>query len=186
MADANTWERFKHGQETAFTLLYQEYAPVMFQYGCKLSQDRDLVKDCLQMVFLNIWKNKDHLPNPPSVLHYLLKALRNEIFKKTKDQSRFASFSDDTPLAVTNSIEAEWIALQTEESRQEKIKDILKRLPPRQKEVIFLKYYQNLSYEEMAAIMGIGQDSVYKLTYKAIEKLQQLFLLTFLLWLLSR
>ena len=48
--------------------------------------------------------------------------------------------------------------------------------------VIFLKYYQNLSYGEIAAIMGIEQDSVYKLTYKAIEKLQQLLLLSYLLW----
>jgi len=49
------------------------------------------------------------------------------------------------------------------------------QLPARQREVIFLKYYNNLSYEEIAGIMGIEQDSVYKLTYKALEKLQKLF-----------
>jgi RNA polymerase sigma factor (sigma-70 family) len=184
MTDADIWERFKAGSEADFTFLYQQYAPVLFKYGCKLSEDRDLVKDCLQLVFFNIWKNKDHLPAPPSVLHYLLKAIRNEIFKKAKVQTRFAAFSDDTPLEVTHSFETEWIASQAEEFRNEKINRVLQQLPARQKEVIFLKYYKNLSYEEIAAIMGIEQDSVYKLTYKAIEKLQQLFLLSGLLWLL--
>lgn len=85
-------------------------------------------------------------------------------------------------MEVTSSFESQWIDLQTEEARQEKIKSVLRRMPARQQEVIFLKYYQNLSYEEIAAIMGIAQDSVYKLTYKAIEKLQQLMLLSHLLW----
>ncbi|MGV3502692.1 MAG: RNA polymerase sigma factor [Adhaeribacter sp.] len=181
MAEADIWEQFRQGKEAAFTLLYQEYAPVLFQYGCKLSPDRDLVKDCLQMVFLNIWKNRSQLPAPPSVRHYLLKAIRNEIVKKTKDQSRFAAFPEEAALEVTSSFEAEWIDLQTEASRSEKIQDVLRRMPARQREVIFLKYYQNLPYQEIAAIMGIEQDSVYKLTYKAIEKLQQLLLLSLLL-----
>ncbi|MGV3639511.1 MAG: RNA polymerase sigma factor [Adhaeribacter sp.] len=181
MADAVNWEQFRQGKEAAFTLLYQEYAPVLFQYGCKLSPDRDLVKDCLQMVFLNVWKNRQQLPDPPSVLHYLLKAIRNEILKKTKDQSRFASFPEETALEVTSSFETQWIDLQTEESRNEKIQQVLRRMPARQREVIFLKYYRNLPYQEIAGIMGIEQDSVYKLTYKAIEKLQQLLLLGLLL-----
>jgi RNA polymerase sigma-70 factor (ECF subfamily) len=182
MTDADIWERFKEGSEPDFTSLYQKYAPVLFKYGCKLSEDRDLVKDCLQLVFFNIWKNKSQLPTPPSVLHYLLRAIRNEIFKKTKAQNRFATYSEDISLEVTKSVEAEWIDLQAEESRKEKINSLLQKLPARQREVIFLKYYQNLSYAEMAAIMGIEQDSVYKLTYKALEKLQQLFLLSTLLW----
>lgn len=182
MADADIWQQFRQGNEAAFTLLYQEYAPVLFQYGCKLSADRDLVKDCLQLVFLNIWKNKSKLPSPPSVPHYLLKAIRNEIFKKTKAQSRFAPFPEEAALEVTTSFESQWIDLQTEESQHEKIKSGLSRMPARQREVIFLKYYQNLPYEEIAAIMGIEQDSVYKLTYKALEKLQQLLLLMHLLW----
>lgn len=181
MAEADIWQQFRQGKEEAFTLLYQEYAPVLFQYGCKLSADRDLVKDCLQLVFLNIWKNKSKLPSPASVPHYLLKALRNEIFKKTKAESRFAPFPEEAAMEVTSSFESEWIDLQTQEARQEKLKSVLRRMPARQQEVIFLKYYQNLSYGEIAAIMGIEQDSVYKLTYKAIEKLQQLLLLSYLL-----
>jgi RNA polymerase sigma factor (sigma-70 family) len=184
MTDTDIWEQFKQGSERDFTFLYQRFAPVLFKYGCRLTNDRDLVKDCLQLVFFNIWQKKEQLTIPASVLNYLLKAIRNEIFKKSKNQHQFTSFTEDTPLEVTDSFETEWIALQSEESQRRKISLLLRKLPLRQQEVIFLKYYKNLSYGEIAGIMDIEQESVYKLTYKAIGKLQRLFLLTSLFWLL--
>jgi RNA polymerase sigma factor (sigma-70 family) len=184
MADEEIWERFKLGSETDFNDLYRHFAPLLFKYGTKLSADRDLVKDCLQLVFFNLWTHKARLHTPPSVLHYLLKAMRNELFKKAKSQRRFVPFTKDTPLDTTSSFETEWIMTQSEAARQAQVSRMLRQLPARQQEVIFLKYYQNLSYLEIAAIMGIGQESVYKLTYKAIEKLQKLRLLISLLGLL--
>jgi RNA polymerase sigma factor (sigma-70 family) len=184
MTDADIWERFKQGSEADFTFLYQHFAPQLFKYGCKLTDDRDLVKDSLQLVFFNIWKRKEQLLTPPSVLHYLLKATRNEIFKNTKSQRRFTAFTEDISLEVTSSFETEWISSQAEASLHQKVSLLLGKLPARQQEVIFLKYYKNLSYAEIAGIMDIEQQSVYKLTYKAIEKLQRLFLLTGLFWLL--
>jgi len=175
MEESEIWSNFKQGSEKDFTFLYRKYAPVLFKYGCKLSPDRDLVKDCLQLVFFHVWQNREHLSTPVSVKNYLLKALRHEIIKKTHPKEILQDLPDDYHAEVALSYESELISFQSEENTKSKIARLMAQLPARQREVIFLKYYNNLSYEEIAGIMGIEQDSVYKLTYKALEKLQKLF-----------
>ncbi|PTX18447.1 RNA polymerase sigma-70 factor (ECF subfamily) [Pontibacter mucosus] len=175
MEEQEIWKRFREGSEHEFTLLYRRYAPVMLRYGHRLSSDPDLVKDCVQQVFFQVWKSRQNLSTPPSVRNYLLKAFRCELAKKATFISRFQSLPDDSQLGTETSYEAELIKLQTSDLDSQRISQLLTKLPERQREVIFLKYYTGLQYDEMADIMGIDQKSVYKLTYKAIDKLHKLF-----------
>lgn len=174
MNEQEVWTRFKKGSETDFAYLYRYYAPVLFRYGCKLSDDRDQIKDCLQQVFFNLWKGRENLSHPPSIKDYLLKALRNEVFKKLGKEDKNEALSPDYHFTVVSSYESELIEEQNHSRTKKKISDVLAKLPGRQREVIFLKYYSDLSYKEIGLIMGIEQESVYKLTYKAIDKLQRL------------
>ncbi|MBF9254484.1 sigma-70 family RNA polymerase sigma factor [Pontibacter sp. 172403-2] len=176
MNEQEIWRNFKEGCETSFLLLYREHAPVMYRYGCKLSKDKDLVKDCLQQVYFNLWKNKENLGNPAHTRNYLLKALRLEIIKKSDTKNSPESLPENYHFLTISSCESDLIDLQTDEINQKKIGALLSQLPARQREVIFLKYYMNLSPKEISVVMGLEQASVYKLTYKAIDKLQLLFL----------
>ncbi|MFD2999387.1 RNA polymerase sigma factor [Pontibacter toksunensis] len=174
MTELELWINFKNGSEGDFTLLYREYAPTMFRYGSKLSKDRELVKDAIQQVFFTLWKSKENISTPLSVKNYLLKALRCEIIKKLTRGITHEALPEEYCFESATSYEADLIALQTSEHNRERLASVLAQLPDRQREVIFLKYYSNLKYEEISAVMGIEQQSVYKLTYKAIEKLQML------------
>ncbi|GHA55229.1 RNA polymerase sigma factor [Pontibacter akesuensis] len=175
MEDLEVWRRFKAGSEADFTLLYKLYAPVMLRYGCKMTHDRDLAKDCVQQVFFQVWKSRENLSTPPSIKNYLLKALRCELGKKATFKSKHEPISDDAVLGSEASYEATLIKDQSFEFTQKKLTHLLTLLPERQREVIFLKYYTGLQYEEIADIMEIDQKSVYKLTYKAIDKLHRLY-----------
>jgi RNA polymerase sigma-70 factor (ECF subfamily) len=137
--EQEVWSKFKQGSETDFAYLYRLYAPVMFRYGSKLSSDRDLIKDCLQQVFLTLWKSRENLGNPASVKQYLLKALRSEIYKKAGRGLKYESISDDYHFKMVPSYESALIEQQSLESLKHKIADILLNLPPRQREIIFLK-----------------------------------------------
>ncbi|ARS35585.1 RNA polymerase sigma factor [Pontibacter actiniarum] len=173
--ELQVWLRFREGSEADFTLLYKRYAPVMLRYGGKLTHDNDLVKDCIQQVFFQVWKSREKLSNPPSVKNYLLKSFRCELGKKASFKSRHEPLPEDLSLGAEASYEAALISSQSFELIQQKVHHLLSRLPERQREVIFLKYYTGLQYDEIADIMEIDQKSVYKLTYKAIDKLHRLF-----------
>lgn len=175
MEELEVWNRFREGSEADFTLLYRRYSPVMLRYGQRLVSDTDIVKDSIQQVFFQIWKSRQNLSTPPSVKNYLLKAFRCEIAKKATFKNKHEPLPDNTQLGVEASHESELIKLQSIEVNKRKIHLLLSKLPERQREVIFLKYYTGLQYDEISDIMGIDQKSVYKLTYKAIDKMHQLF-----------
>ncbi|WP_148561769.1 RNA polymerase sigma factor [Pontibacter korlensis] len=175
MEELEVWNRFREGSEADFTLIYRRYAPVMLRYGHRIAPDRDLVKDCIQQVFFQIWKSRENLSNPPSVKNYLLKAFRCELGKKASFKSKHEPISNDNQVGTESSHEVMLINSQSLELNRQKLHQLLTKLPERQREVLFLKYYTGLQYEEIADIMGIDQKSVYKLTYKAIDKLHQLF-----------
>ncbi|MBD1395684.1 sigma-70 family RNA polymerase sigma factor [Pontibacter sp. JH31] len=173
MDELAVWESFKAGSEEGFSLLYGHFAPVMLRYGNRMCPDRELVRDCMQQVFFTLWKSREALGSPVSVRNYLFKCLRNEIVRKANHTSQHDSLPENYHFEQEDSYEQVLIQVQTAELTKQRIAELLTRLPARQREVIFLKYYANLKYDEISAIMDIEQESVYKITYKAIAKLQQ-------------
>ncbi len=174
MDETAIWERFKSGSEKDFSFLYQHFAPMMLRFGNRVCPDRELVRDSLQQVFLRMWHSRESLATPSNVRSYLLKSIRNEIIKKGNGAKQHQPLPEEYRFESEQSHEQVLIQLQAAELTKQRIADLLARLPERQREVIFLKYYANLKYDEIAAIMDIEQESVYKINYKAIARLQQL------------
>ena len=174
MDELVVWGKFKTGSEEDFSRLYHHFAPVMLRYGHRITADRELIRDSLQQVFYSLWRSRETLGNPASVRNYLLKAIRNEIIKKVNRDKLHDSLPDDYHFELEDSHEHALIQIQTAEITRQRIADLLSQLPARQREVIFLKYYANLKYDEISSIMDIEQESVYKITYKAIARLQKL------------
>jgi RNA polymerase sigma factor (sigma-70 family) len=174
MQDQQAWINFVAGSEPAFTFLYQKYAPPLFRYGCKFCPDRDFVKECLQSLFCNLWNNRSRFRQPESVKHYLFKAFRTEVFKLLAERQQFNSHPAYEQDQKADPYEADLIQLTTARYQREQLQKSLSRLPDRQREIIYLKYYANLSYSDIAGIMGLEQESAYKLLYKGIKKLQEL------------
>ena len=174
MDEQGVWAKFKAGSEDDFSLLYHHFAPIMLRYGNRITPDKELIRDCLQQVFLSLWKCRTTVGTPAHVQPYLLKAIRNEILKRGSRTRLYDALPENYHFELEDSHEHALIQLQTAELTRQRITVLLSQLPARQREVIFLRYYANLKYDEIAAIMNIGQDSVYKTTYKAIARLQQL------------
>jgi RNA polymerase sigma factor (sigma-70 family) len=147
---------------------------VLNNYGHKFTKDINLIEDAVHDLFVTLWTNRDNLGNPLSVKNYLYKAIRNILLKKIKSASRIFHLEEDSesiPFVV--SFDHQLISNEEEKRLQQTISGVLNKLPPRQQEIIFLRFYEGLSYEEAADIMGIHVSSAYKLLYKALENVQQ-------------
>ena len=82
--------------------------------------------------------------------------------------------NDDHPFEMVFSVESEFIKKETHSSQAQQLLQALNQLTPRQKEVIFLRYFEELEYEEIAAIMDITVKATYKLTARGLEALRQI------------
>jgi RNA polymerase sigma factor (sigma-70 family) len=168
------WNSFKKGDWEAYTSLYHAYYRLLNNYGHKFTKDVSLIEDAVHDLFVTLWTTRSHLGTPLSVKNYLYKSIRNIIFRKIKSASRFFNLQEDDesiPFAV--SYDHQLISNEDEKKLRQTVSDVLNKLPARQQEIIFLRFYEGLSYEEIADVMGIQLSSTYKLLYKALENLQQ-------------
>lgn len=168
------WNAFKRGDWEAYTSLYHAYYRLLNNYGYKFTKDVKLIEDSIHDLFVTLWANRDNLGNPISVKNYLYKSIRNILFRKIKAESRFFNLQDnDESIPFEVSHDHQLILNEEERIIQQTIKDVLHKLPARQQEIVFLRFYDGLSYEEIADIMCIHVSSAYKLLYKALDNLQQ-------------
>jgi RNA polymerase sigma factor (sigma-70 family) len=174
--DHNTaiWLAFKEGNWDAYTQLYNQYFKILNNYGHKFTRDVNVIEDAIHDLFIRLWTNRAGLGNPVSVKNYLFKSLRSIIFRNLQSKSRFVDLEDgdehNFPFQI--SFDQQIMADEEEQELQKKIKFHVKALPARQQEIIYLRFYEGLGYDEIADIMEINISSAYKLIYKAFDNLQ--------------
>jgi len=155
---------------------------LLYNYGCKLSPDQALVQDTVQELFVDLWKSRSRLTVPVSVKFYLFRSLRRRILKNLREGNRFPleSFSSDSAVFAAQDAESTFIEQETGEHRLSHLQKALRQLPVRQQEVIKLRFYDELSLSEIAAILDINEQSVRNLLQRAIVHLRQTSLATLL------
>lgn len=175
--EAHLWDKFREGCEKSLIKIYDLNLQLLYKYGLKLTKDEPFVKDCIQELFIDLWRRHKSLGPTTSIKFYLLRSLRRKIYKSLSPNSQSTSLgSYRCEELFDQSFEASLIESQVAEERKSMLLKKVDLLPKRQKEAIFLKYFEELSYEEIASIMSLSKPSLYILINRSIESLKKLFL----------
>ncbi|MBO9638637.1 MAG: sigma-70 family RNA polymerase sigma factor [Siphonobacter aquaeclarae] len=168
------WTQVVAGDSLAYEELVHHYYTLLYQYGGKFSRDKALVKDCIQDVFLTLWESRHALNAAIPPKPYLLASLRRRIHRVVSyDRLVFDTFQEDTLFDADFGIEDRWIHEEETHRAATEITRLLNQLPARQKEVIYLKFFQNLSREEIVDVMQITPQSVSNLLQKSFKWLRE-------------
>lgn len=171
----NLWQEIRKGNEDALDTLFCLTYSRLFNYGFQITPQKGLVKDAIQELFLRLWGSHTELSEAYSVKSYLFHSLRRILLRNLKTQrnrfKRNKKYVDDFFEEMYN-IEELMIHFETEQKQKEKLIEALESLSKRQKEAVFLKFYEGASNDEIANIMEISSQSVYNLIYRSIEKLK--------------
>lgn len=176
------WQLSIEGDTHAFRNIHRELFAGLYNYALKLLQDRDLAGDAVQELFVRIWTKRATIGKVQKVKPYFFTALRRQILNQLRNLHLRELKISRMPRPDID-FSPEEIVVKNEEylSLQHKITELLNELPKRQKEVIYLHYFEEMDYTQIAAIMGINYQSVLNLTQKALQKLRSADLLTILL-----
>ena len=173
--DEVLWSSFKKGNELALSMLYKKHVQRLYNYGMHTCRDYDMVLDCLQELFLRLWNKRETVSNINSVKPYLFKSFRrlliHEIVENRKLSERAAERA--SAFEFTPSIESMLIEDELKAEQTKKLKDCIQSLTKGQREIIFLKFFNELTYHEIAEITEMQVDSVYNLVSKTIELLRR-------------
>ena len=173
---AELWSRFKTGDEHAFDQLVELRYRVLFNYGTRFTKDRDYIKDCIQDLFLELWERRERLVDTPYVTIYLIKALRNKFVRQLKHDKPWLNSQgvEEDTLVQSANVEIDLINAELLSEQEHALRRAIEQLPPRQQEVIFLKFYEGLSNEEIAQIMDVERQTVANFLYRALSQMKNL------------
>lgn len=175
MDDLTLWKAFRAGDEKALITIFDRFSRPMFNYGYKVAGDRELVKDAIQELFIEIWQNRERLGDTDSIRYYLYKSLRRKVARiKTKSENRlFKTFSDEDNSDVSPSPEYILISEQITSERREKVCSMLNKLTRRQKEAMYLRYFDEMTCDQIADIMQLSKQGVYNIIHHALIELKK-------------
>lgn len=172
------WQSFKQGDNKALENIYLQHFDLLYLYGRQFSlDDPSLVEDCIQDLFLQLFKktDKSNLSDTNSVKYYLMKSLRRSILhvKKANAKKQTKLVDDITDEASAGLFMNNCFP---EESFQKTVlKKYLHRLPARQKEAIYLRFFSELDFLLIAQKMNLNIKSVYKVIYKGLKNLRRMY-----------
>lgn len=173
LQDITLWESFKNGDREAFKQLFRQYYPSLFLYGCKITPDKELLEDCIQDLFTELWLSPSKTP-VQSVKAYLFKSLQYKLLKGIQKRSKLLLSSENRELPGFQVSHDNLIILREDQKENgEKVKTAIGQLSRRQQEIVYLRFFQNLGYEEIASVMDINYQVARNLLYQAIKALRK-------------
>jgi RNA polymerase sigma factor (sigma-70 family) len=169
------WSRFKNGDVNALESVYRNHVRSLINYGSKITDDLDLIKDSIQDLFIELWKSRQNLADTDQPKFYLFRALRNKL---TKAISQKSFVSEAEMQLASDNLLTEYIELEIVDKEQQMqtsvtLKQLLEKLPKRQHEVIYLRFYHNFSYEIIASMMNMNYQSVLNLMQRALKSIRK-------------
>jgi len=171
LADMSYWAQFKEGDKDAMGKIFQFYYKELFFYGLKIIPVPELVKDVIQEIFVRLWENKDHIGQVTKVKSYLLVAIRNELIHTSK-KNRISRVDEINVEPFTITIEDFLINEEDSKLLNERLVVSLNKLSERQREVIVLRFYHNLTFDELGEVLEMNIQSVRNLLFRALEKVR--------------
>lgn len=170
------WDQFRAGNEEAFATLYKEFVNVLYHYCTHFAQDKPLIKDCIHDLFVELWKHRQNIGPTTSVRFYLMASIKRKLVRHLTAEQKISSHDD-----VQNGLlpgcdpshEARLIHHEEDSHINACLHRALERLPRRQREAVYLRFYENLSNEEISTLMQINIQSVYNLIFGALSNLKR-------------
>jgi RNA polymerase sigma factor (sigma-70 family) len=170
------WEDFKKGDTAAFELIYAENANHLYNYGRQFTQNMDLVKDCIQDLFVDLSERANRLGETDTIKFYLLKSFRRRLHKSLKKENKISSINDvkEIQLGITLSHEVEWMNDLLDAERIHQLNNALHQLTLLQREAIFLFYYEGMTYAQIAELFEFSRiNSARELIQRGIDALSE-------------
>ena len=173
--DETLWKGLKQGDKEMFLALYKKYYHSLLFIGLKEIKDAQLVKDTIQQLFLYLWEKRVTIEEAKNVKTYLITSFLRKLTGDWKKSQKTGSLQvvwnhyseDPQPNPEENLIRKDG-----QNHLFKLLMNHINELPNRQKELIVLKFYEGLTYEEIVQKTGLSHRTVYNKIHEGLKKLK--------------
>ena len=175
--DQYIWEEFKNGKEYALAHIYNQNIDFLFCFGKRISKDEDLILDVIQDLFYELIKSKKNLGKTDNIRLYLLKSFRRKLIRELQRKHKQSGSIEEIEIQpdIVFSVEEDLILAEDKSKRLEIIRQGMKELNQKQREVLYYKFTLGFDYKHISEIMQVTNDSARQLVSRAIHSLKNHF-----------
>ncbi len=178
--DKLLWGKFIEGDEDAFSKIYEKNIQHLFQFGLCFTQDKELIKDCIHDVFVNIYNKRSEIAPLENILGYLSISLRNKLlsyFLKNNSSKIIHlndyKFFEQCYNCKTDSIELDIIKNEIDINNKNKLQKLLNVLTVRQREIISYRYIKGMKISEISKLTNMNTQSVSNIIQRSLIKIRK-------------
>jgi RNA polymerase sigma-70 factor (ECF subfamily) len=164
----------QNGHEEAIFSLMAMYYNDLFRYGIRFTADAENTKDIVNQFFLHLWDHRERFAAAENIKAYLIVSFKRFLVDQLRKSFPFTNIADYPDELMEHSYEDYIIQFEDDESLRVAMHRSIQALPARQKELLVLRFYENLSYEEIAARNSLSVRTVYNKIHLALKKLRSL------------
>lgn len=159
------------------TQLYDNNIDSLFMFGSRFTSDREMIKDCIQDVFVKLFNKRNDLEKISNIESYLYVSLRNRINDEFRRMTHLCDDEiTDVNMRPLNNDTDEYDIERYEEEKKQTIAmtQYISNLSPRQQQIIHLFYIEQRKYDDICQIMGINYQSVRNLMHRSMSRLKEM------------
>jgi RNA polymerase sigma factor (sigma-70 family) len=163
--------------DDALFSIMTSYYNDLFRYGIRFTADMDNTKDIVNQFFLHAWERREKFIAAENIKAYLLVSFKRFLINDLRKSFPFKSVADYPEEPMEHSYEDYIICVEENETLKKALYESMQLLPGRQKELLMLRFYDNMSYEEIAEKNSLSIRTVYNKIHLALKKLRSFELL---------
>jgi len=171
------WDRLRKSDQKAVEDLYRFNYQILYSYAFKICRDKELSKDCVQELFIQLWEKRDKLNKVSKVRSYLLQSIWHILIKELKKVNKNLPLDENEHYDINIVFSTESILNKNQSiiDNKKALKAAIDNLSTRQREIIFMQFYEGLSIDEIQQITELKYQSIKNLTYRAMISLRESF-----------
>lgn len=156
--------RVARKDEASFQRLYEEFAKRVFRYALTLLRDQHLAEEVVQETMITVWSKAGTYSGRARVSTWIFGIARHKAYDILRSEKKGARATGVTAVMDDPAPAVE---------RQAHVQAAIDSLPPDQREIIFLTFYENLPYKTIAHLLEIPEGTVKSRMYHAKKKLAE-------------
>ncbi|MNJ87356.1 putative RNA polymerase sigma factor FecI [compost metagenome] len=168
------WNGSLAGSEKDYAVLHANLYPKLFIHASRMLNDNDLINDLLQDLFTKFWVNKEKIGLIKNVEGYFYRSTRSIVLNHIRlEKQRESKMVRMPEPGIVSSTEDIIVSDESQRLTKRLVQSALNRLPAKQKEILNMRFYDELTYPQIAALLGIRYQSVINHVYRAVQSLRQ-------------
>lgn len=171
--DSDIFELLKTDVNKGFRIVVERYSSKLYWHIRRLVILHEDADDALQNTFINAWRNIGNFRNESSIYTWLYSIATNESLTIINKRTKNAAVSlDDLGSYFANSHEgSSWF---DGDEAQTKLQNAILQLPEKQRIVFNLKYFDDMTYEDMSKVLDTSVGALKASYHHAVKKIENI------------